>query len=509
MDKITLAWILFGIYLVATTGLALWGMKKTTDLAGFALGNKDMGPVLVGITLAAAVASTATFVINPGFVYFHGVSALVHYGVAAQAGVFLGLVVMSKGFRAQGNVNKALTLPHWIGARYNSPWMRTFFAILNLALAISFVVLIIKGSAIVMQFTLGLSYEASVLLIVGFVFSYIMLGGTYAHAYTNALQGVMMTFVAMILVGSGIHLFGEGLFDTIAAQKPNLVQVFNAESTLYSNPLEVLVTPFIIGFGLVAQPHILTKALYLKSDKDVNRYLVVAGLVGFCFASILVVGLYARITNPDIQQLDAVVATYVNSAFELEWIGVAVAVALLAAGMSTMDGILVSASTIAGSDLFLGALGDVLMPKLGEQRRNAMALNASRVILVVMGLVAFFIALDPPVFVGIFAQVGVYGVVAASLAPLALGIFMPSLRKVEAFAGAITGLSVHVIHYGYVTFIQGRTVNPSLTSAEGVVASFVVLFAVYFARGGHRAKSEAHTTADGHTTPDVEPRKSA
>ena len=64
----TLAWILFTIYLLQTAWIGWRGQKKTTGFASFALGNKDVHPVFVGITLAASVASAATFIINPGFV---------------------------------------------------------------------------------------------------------------------------------------------------------------------------------------------------------------------------------------------------------------------------------------------------------------------------------------------------------------------------------------------------------------------------------------------------------
>ncbi len=89
-----LAWAAFGAYLIVTTLLALRGMQKTKSFSGFALGNRDMGPVLVGITLAAATASSATFVINPGFVYAFGLSRAVAFGVASALGVTVGLIVM-------------------------------------------------------------------------------------------------------------------------------------------------------------------------------------------------------------------------------------------------------------------------------------------------------------------------------------------------------------------------------------------------------------------------------
>ena len=61
----SVAWALFVAYAVVTAVLALRGMRKTTTLKSFAIGDQDMGPVLVGVTLASSIASTATFVINP------------------------------------------------------------------------------------------------------------------------------------------------------------------------------------------------------------------------------------------------------------------------------------------------------------------------------------------------------------------------------------------------------------------------------------------------------------
>ena len=437
-----------------------------------------MGPVLVGITLAASIASSATFVINPGFVYTHGVSAFIHFGVSATSGVTLGLIIMSKGFRRYGTQTGALTLPHWIGARYDHAWMRTYFAILNLVLAITFVVLIIKGSALVMVATLGLGYTVSVFIVVGFVFSYILLGGTYAHAYTNAFQGALMTVVAILLVASGFHLLGDGIGPFLArlsAEDPNLAKILNPSSALYSTPWEVFVTPFIVGFSLVCQPHILMKPLYLKEDRDLVLCLVVAAVVGFVFASILIVGLFARIEIPlGTTSQDAVMAFYIAKTFS-PMLGVFISVALIAAGMSTMDGILVSASTIAGNDLFLGVLGDRLMPNATEERRQKAALRASRNLLIVMGIASLVFVLNPPKYVGLFAQMGIYGLVAASVAPILVGVFSTRVVAKDAFMAAIIGPVIHFVHYGYVVVVLDQTINPAVTATEGMMASLLFL----------------------------------
>lgn len=493
MDKLHFAWLAFGIYTVATMGLALRGMRRTKDLSGFALGNGDLGPVVTGITLAAAVASTATFVINPGFVYASGVSALLHFGVASFLGVLVGLVIFSKGFRRLGMQTKALTLPQWVGARFGHGGMRTYFAILNLLLSIAFVVLIVKGSALVMQHTLETSYVASLVIIVGFVFSYILMGGTYAHVYTNALQGGLMVLVAVLIVGSGLELFSDGVgafFAQLAAQDPNLVEPLNPAAPLFDSAWGVLVCGFVVGVGLVAQPHILTKSLYLRSDKDVNRYLVVAGVVWLMFTLILLAGLYARVRFPGIERQDTVMAVYLAKSFP-PLLGVLISVALLAAGMSTLDGILVSASTIAANDIFLGALGERLVPNKTFEERQKLALKASRYIIVAMGVVSFLVALDPPKLVGIFAQVGIYGLVAASIAPIAGGIFVQDLDARQVFLAAVVGPVVHFAHYGIVVWGQGQVLNPAISATSGVLCSLGLLAALTWLRRSSAAGEPA------------------
>jgi len=493
MDRDLLAWCAFGTYVLLTTVLALRGMKKTKDFDGFALGNGDLGPVMVGITLAAAIASTATFVINPGFVYVHGVSALMHLGLAASAGVIVALLVLSRGFRKLGKKTAALTLPHWVGARFGHRGMRTYFALLNLLLAVAFVVLIVKGSALVMQHTLGLGYAASVLVIVGFVFSYILLGGTYAHVYTNAFQGALMVVVALVIFGSGLYLLGDGVgpfLDQLAAQDPNLVDPVNATSPFFGSTWDVFVCGFVVGAGLTCQPHILTKSLYLSSERDLRRYLVVSVGVGVIFALVLVAGLYARIRFPGIESQDAVMPVYLTRAFG-PMTGVLISVALLAAGMSTLDGLLVSASTIAANDLVLGQLGDRLLRNTDPERRQQIALKTSRVILVLMGVVSAGMALDPPELVGIFAQVGVYGLVAASLAPITLGVFVDDLDARYVFAAALVGPGVHFTHYLISVYGLGTFVNPASTATEGVFVSFGLLGLLEGVRRLRRRRSPA------------------
>jgi sodium/pantothenate symporter len=472
-----LTWGLFLVYLVGTAFLAWLGHKRTHDLKSYAIGGGDMSPLVVGITLAASIASTATFVINPGFVYVHGVSALIHLGGAVGVGIISGLLVMSFGFRRIGARTRALTLPQWIGERYRSRGLGLLFAGVNL-LSLSFVVLIIGGVSIVMQQSLGLTNLESLIL-----------GGTYAHAYTNTFQGLVMVVVALVVIASGLpYLTGGGLggfSDALRSADPNLVAPVNPESALFGSYFSVYVSGLVIGFALVCQPHIMTKALYVKDDRTLWKSLAIAIVVGVIFSGMLLVGLYARVADipPEafldpatgVFRQDRVLMAYLAATFSPELLAVMM-VALLAASMSTLDGILVALSSIIANDLVLPLVGRRL--PADPERRAAFGHRASQIILVVIGLVAFAIALDPPRLLGIFGQVGVYGIVAASTAPILFGILYPDLGARAALSAAVLGLT---LHFGL--YLTGVSANPAVCATWALLGTGCLLQAFVIVDG--------------------------
>jgi SSS family solute:Na+ symporter/sodium/pantothenate symporter len=472
-----LIWSLFLGYMIVTAVLAWMGHKKTGDMKTFAIGDGNMNPIIVGVTLAASIASTATFVINPGFVYVHGVSALIHLGGAVSLGVIAGLVAMSGGFRRIGAQSQAVTLPQWLGERYGSKAMAVLFAMISL-LSLCFVVLIVGGLSIVMQQTLNLTNTEALTLIIVFVFGYVFIGGAYAHAYTNTLQGVIMVIIAALIVGSGLPHFLDG-FGAVASElratDPNLVSPVNPASPLFNSFFSVYVSGFVIGFALVCQPHIMTKALYVKNNRDVRRYLAVAIVVSLVFASLLLVGLYAHLAEMPREMFvdpqtgafrqDLVMTGYIVQTFDPTMVAIIV-VALMAAGMSTLDGILVALSSIAANDLYLNLAERRWLRGATAERKSKSAHRASQIILVAMGAIAFAIALYPPELLGIFGQVGVYGIVAASAIPILFGIAFPRMDRNTALASAIVGMAVH-----FGLYLFDFDPNPGVTATYGIMAS--------------------------------------
>ena len=465
----TFKYLLVAAYVVATYALSFHGMKKAAGLRGFSIGNKDLSPVLVGLTMAASIASTATFVINPGFVYTHGLSAYIHYGIAGYLGIAAALLLLCKGFRRLGDEGGALTIPHWMYGRYRSRGLSLFFALINL-LSITFVVLILVGCAILCASLFDISQRSALILVIIFVFSYVLMGGAYAHAYTNGFQAVFMVLISLFLFVSGWKYLGGDPLGSLAAVSANYAAVFNPESALYYDLFSVGISSFLITFALMMQPHILTKTLYLKGEEDVNRFLITALITGFLFTLVLFVGFYARIKGLEVDRQDLVVAAYIESEFGASESGKLLAafitVALLAAGMSTLDGILVAISAMVVNDLYLpfrrfGAAAD------GAQKEG---LLLSRLVLVAVAVLATVLAWNPPPLVGLFAQKGVYGLAAASFAPILLGVWLkpPPPAWIMGLAAA-TGLFTHLLLNLFLGFH-----NPSVSASWAILAGLTL-----------------------------------
>jgi sodium/pantothenate symporter len=450
-------------YVALVYWLSWIGMKRTRDISGFSIGNKDMSPYVVGITLAASIASTATFVINPGFVFVHGLSAYIHYGVAGSLGILAAFLVLSKGFLKLGEEKNSLTIPDWIYHRYQHRGFSLFFAILNL-LSISFVVLILVGCSLLMTGLFPIDQKTALVAILVFVFSYVLMGGTYAHAYTNTLQGVMMVIVTVVVFIQGSKYFDGGFFSALTGIGDSYSDVFNQDSNLYYSFFSVFVSGFIITFALMLQPHILTKVLYLRSSADIGKFIGTTVAVGALFTLILMVGFFARLAGLEVTDQDTVVREYLIFEFSGTVTGTLtltfIFITLLAAGMSTLDGILVSLSAMVVNDIVTP-----LFPETSKEKQ----LMWSRIVLVLVGGVGLLLAWSPPPIIGLFAQKGVYGLAAASIVPLLFGVlFQRELPLWIVATAAFIGITLH-----FYLNLFGGVINPAVSASYAIIASLV------------------------------------
>lgn len=489
-------WILITLYVMIILYFVIRGAGKTKDIKDYALGNILFSPAAVGLSLAASITSAATFIINPGFVALYGFSGVISMAFALPIAALLSLIVLTKGFRKHGKSAKALSMADWMKTMYKSEGFGIFFGFLSLLL-ITFIVLICVGLTKVLSSTLNIPEFYTLLGIVIFIFGYMMFGGANSMVYTNTIQAILMIIVAVILLGSGYEHFRDGVFgfiDRLNSIDPKLTQTTNDDSFLFRDYFEIIIAQFIVGIAIICQPHILTKSLLLKSDRDVNRYLLVGCAAQFLFFLVVIAGLYARIRFPDLTAggvplpMDNIVSAYVVSEFTVV-VALIVVLGLISAGISTLESLIQALSTSITTDILQPLAGDQLFKK--EIFGLPPQLVWNRIVIGIMAVITIFFSWDqivnPKLSVGIFAQNGVYAYFSAAFTPIMLGMFYKNVPKLAPILASIFAVTTHFIMYYAmlpVPFTQADGENPGVAAAVAIVVGVVVGFTTYYLKNG-------------------------
>lgn len=491
-ELVTAGWILIIAYSAVILFFVIRGALKIKNISDYAVGNVAFSPIAVGLALAASMTSAATFIINPGFIAYYGISGVISYAFVMPAAAMVSLVLLTKGFRKHGSSVKALTMAQWMGTRYKSKGYALFFAFLTLLL-ITFIVLICVGLTKVLSKTLNVSELSALIGLVVFIFGYMMFGGANSMVYTNTVQAVIMIVVAFILLGSGYEHFSNGVhgfLEKLSAIDPKLIHPTNETSFLFRDYFEIIFTQIVIGVAIVCQPHIITKSLLLKTDKDVNKYLTAGIITQMLFFLVVITGLYARIVFPDLTvngvplKLDGVVSAYVVREFPV-YIGLIVVLGLISAGISTLEGLIQSVSTSITADIIKPLFGKYFSKE--ENKNSAATIVTNRIVIVVIGIISVFLSYDqlvnPNLSVGIFAQNGVYAYFSAAFVPILFGMFLKSTSKAAVITASLVAIVVHFSYfYGNlgVPFSIATGQNPGVSAAMAITASIISGGLVYF-----------------------------
>lgn len=476
--------LLLIVYALIIIGFVVQGARKTKSMSDYALGSVQFSPYMVGLSLAAASTSAATFIINPGFITLYGISGVLAFAIFLPLGKYVSLILMTKRFRKQGIDIKAISMAQWIGRRYDTKGGATLFAVLSLLL-VSFMVLICVGMTKIISQALQINEITALSGIVIFVFGYMMFGGANSMVYTNTIQAFMKLIVAVIMLSSGYAYFSEGIHHFLSQLNdidPLLTATTNPKSPLFRDYFEIIFCPFVVGIAIVCQPHIITKSLLLRGDEDVNKYLFTGIAAEIIFFSVVFVGLYARLSFPDLMldgvpmKMDGIIPAYVVKEFPV-WIGLIVVLGLISSGLATFEGLIQSLSTTITTD--------IISPFVKNwEGQRLIILN--RVVIILLGLLTFFLAkdqlLNPKLSVGIFAQLGVYAFFSAAFIPVLMGIFLKDVPTIAPMAAAITAILVHFGTYfgGITPYLQGVIKNPAVSATYAILSATLVGFGLYY-----------------------------
>ena len=492
------SWTFLCLYIGVMLVLGWIGSRRIKNADDFATARGSYGPVFLALAFAASTASGATFLGSPGLGYSYGVASI--WGkFLYPIGVYFGVLISIRLVASAGNTFGNRSIPEYLGDRYQSDGVRVLVAVFSLVLFFYIAGQLVSG-LVMFETMLGLEPFWALIITTTVLLIYVVLGGAHADILTDGVQGFMMLVVAIITIG--LFVFGVGVeggmggvIDRLGEQDANLVGILNRSTPLYHSWWSIVAILLAhIPLGLL--PHIGNKLWALRDDEDRYRFVKLAFGVGLTLGMLGLGGLLARAVLGDVLLTEGHTPNESLPALFIElfptWFAALVGVGILAAIMSTADGLVVSSSQILANDIYRRSLVPKFQAHLDAAEVDRRVLLISRWSTVLVLVLCMFMAwalMD--MNIALLVWIGSGGMMAAFAGPLVMGALWRGVTTAGAYAGLVTGMSTFIVLHGgvlepgifgpldgVVAWLVAEGPNPYSCAAMGELVSVFVTWAV-------------------------------
>lgn len=448
--ELILRFTAFVLYLLAMILIGLRYMNKNNDSSDFFLGGRKIGPWMTALSAEASDMSGWLLMGLPGVAYLTGQKEAFWTAVGLEIGTYLNWLFVAKPLRryteACGN---AITIPQFLTNRFkDSSHVISFVSVIFILIfftvytASSFV-----ACAKLINSVFGVPYLGALLLGIAVILTYTLLGGFLAVCSTDFIQGTLM-FLALIVTSiiMTLTLGGpEAAFQKVSTFGAQYLNPFVDDGTGF-NGMNIA-SSLAWGLGYFGMPHILVRFMSIRNENEIKISRRIAMVwVTIAFIGALFIGAVAKVylkTPLAAGAQETVVIAAISQAYPA-FLGGIFLCAILAAAMSTADSQLLVAASAFSEDIYRG-----FMHKDASPER---VLHVSRITVLVIGIVAFFLSLDPTN--SIFGLVSyAWAGFGATFGPLILlALFWRGATRTGALSGLIAGgitvIIWHQLHGG-------------------------------------------------------------
>ena len=445
------------LYVAAMLIVGYLCMRRNQTVSDFFLAGRNLGPWMSAFAYGTTYFSAVLFVGYAGRLgWGFGLHSLWIAVGNVLFGSFLAWRLLAAPTRRMTVRLNALTMPEFLGARFDSPFLKLAAALIVFIFLVPYSASVYQGLSLLFQANLGISYELAIAAMALLTGVYLIMGGYLALALTDFIRGIVEILGVIVMVLFLVHLRGGLLDATTALLTPQAAPALLAPPPGRSLPmfpgwLTLASLVFLTSFGPWGLPQMVQKFYSIKSEADIRRTMIVASL----FAVVISFGAYytGALTHlfytGDIRAvlaakygvpagkdaLDLLMPDFLTDKVP-PLIAMVILLLVFSASMSSLSSlVLVSASAIA-IDLYAG-----LRPE--ADKRTVMTLL--RMLCGVFVAVSLFLALHQIDFI-LNLMVLSWGALAGSfLAPYCYGLFWKRTTKAGAMAGMLSGLLTMIL----------------------------------------------------------------
>ena len=525
-------WIAVGLSFSLYIGIAIWSRAASTK--EFYVAGGGVHPIANGMATAADWMSAASFISMAGIISFSGYDGSV-YLMGWTGGYVLLALLLAPYLRKFGK----FTVPDFIGDRYYSNTARSVAVFCALIVSFTYIAGQMRGVGVVFSRYLEVDIVTGVLIGMGIVLFYAVLGGMKGITYTQVAQYCVLifafmvpaVFISFLVTGNVVPQLGFGATDAEGVYLLDKLDGLHKELGFHEytsgskSMFDVFCITMALMVGTAGLPHVIVRFFTVKKVSDARKsagwallfiailYTTAPAIAVFSRTNLIetvsdkpyeqmpywfekwettgLLGFTDKNEDGRIQytadaatnELDVDVDIMVLANPEIadlpNWVIALLAAGALAAALSTAAGLLLVISSAVSHDL----LKKMVMPDISDKGE----LIAARIAATAAVCLAGWFGINPPGFVAATVALA-FGLAASSFFPaILLGIFSKRINKEGAISGMLVGVSLmlfYMLKFKFGWFGGGTKadwwfgISPEGFGTVAMVANFVVTLIV-------------------------------
>ncbi len=420
--------------------------KNSTDVNGFVLGGRSVGPWLTAFAYGTSYFSAVIFVGYAGqFGWKFGIAST-WVGIGnAMIGSLLAWAVLGRRTRIMTQHLQSATMPDFFEKRFGSVPLKVIASIVIFIFLIPYTASLYNGLSRLFEMAFGIPYFWCVLVMSVLTAVYVIVGGYMATAINDFVQGLIMIVGIVAVIAAVLNKNGgfigslNGLAAITDGTADSVPGVFN--SFFGPDPLSLLGVVILTSLGTWGLPQMVGKFYAIKSEDDIHKgtvistvfAVIIAGgcyfLGGFGRLFSDVVGVTANGTP--VGGYDAVIPAMLSGLPDL--LIAIVMILVLSASMSTLSSLVLTSSSTVTLDLLKGRVIRQM-----DEKKQLLVMRALVVVFIAISAAIAIVQVSSPVaFIAQAMGVSWGAMAGAFLAPFLYGLYWKRTSKASCWVSIL------------------------------------------------------------------------
>lgn len=419
------------LYLGIMAFIGWYAGRKTNSIGDFFVLSGKAGVLVSGIAYFSTQFSMGTFLGTPGTIYGVGYAGMAISVPGAVFCMILPALLIGRKLITLGHKYGFLTMADYLTDRYHSKKMSGVLGVMMLFFLVPMMGAQIIGAGVIVHVFTGLPEWVGVVGMGIVVILYCMSGGMKGAMMTDVIQGSLMiatavvTFIVSVVMGGGFSNINHTL------QSMNEAYLTFPGANGYM-PWTYYVSNIVLwSFFTMGQPHLFTKFFAMKDHKTMFKAILL-GTAGMFFSATLIewAGVNGIASIQNIEKADQIIPMILQRGMNPFLASIFIA-GIVAAGMSTIDGILVTTTGAVTRDIY--------QKIINKDATDENVMKLSKVVTVIIGIIVICFGVFQPgsIFeINLFAFSGM----AIFVVPILFGIYWKKATAKGAIASVIVGI---------------------------------------------------------------------